>query len=435
MADGPCTSYAQIVTRWGTFSPTLSQVTTIPFMTSHTTDADPVIAKSTLKAGAYLEFTTVPTTVLSGTIASATAVNRSAGTLWQATFTGLGAACNGGVGCLLVDTTSGGNAWLLDAPAHSGDSYSLSTPLSPATVTAIGHPLGSVAAEKTVSAGDAFNILKFPTVNLVDLEPTTSTSNGGGAGVVAYRVNVLNPESSVSALGLGGNVMLSESFSSRMIESASSGGGWAENLSTDYAFTHELYNTSSEAAFWAQGQKGFPIIWGDAGGTFLVVGGSINANGNGLRLNNANIQQDTVLTGAGSGGIVSENLLIGGAYVGASNGLYCFGPCSIDYDNTHSTGNNVWGPGELLAAFGGFVRYRSDTPAVSTFLTLGGISVNPSGLGCSISPIDAGVPVIACNIALTPTNLDLAIGSGGFGGFAFGPGQNSGWDWIGKSTP
>jgi hypothetical protein len=394
-------------------------------------DADPVLAKPTLKSGAYLEFTTTPTVVMTGTVASASAVNRTAGTLWQATFTGLGATCAGGVGCLVVDATSNGNAWLLDSPAHSGDTYSLSAPLSPATTTAIGHPLGSITAESTISTGDAFTIYKFPAVNLVDLEPITDTSNGGGAGLVVYRTNVLNPESPVSAIGIGGNVMLAETYSSRMIETASSGGGWVENLSTDYAFSHELYNISTEAAFWVQGQKGFPIIWGDAGGTFLIVGGSINANGNGLRIHNANVQQDTVLVGAASGGMVSNNALFAGAYVGASNGLYCFGPCSIDYDNTHVSGNVVWGPGTMLSAFGGFIRYRSDTTAVNTFLTLGGISLNPANIGCSRSSLDAGTSVTSCNIAVTATNLDLAVGSGGFGGFAFTPSQN----WIGSNSP
>jgi hypothetical protein len=418
--DGPCKTYGSVVSRWGTTSPTIGQVTTMTWLSAQTSDSDPIVLAPTTTGGAYLELTTLPPVLLTGTLSGVVAVNRTVGTLWQATFATLGATCVS-ESCLFVDNTTGATAWLV--ANAGGDAYTLSAPLSPATTTAIGSFYGNIVAELSFANGDAFTVYGPPlSLDVVSAKPVVAASAGAIGGVLLHRVNIATHDGHIEPFEMGAGVLVTESLITRSLQTATTG-AWAANASTVWGFSHELYNVWATSSVWVEGQRGFTIIWADAGGTFLTVGGGINSGLN-VRLNNANLEQDTILLNGSHGGLVTENALLAGVYIGSGNALYCFGPCSIDFDNTHVSGNDIWGPGEFIVGGTGYLRWRSDTLAKNTFLQTGGMALSGFTSACANNN-EAGVAQISCGISVTPSNLDLAYVDGGFGGAAFLSGRGS----------
>jgi len=87
---GPLLTFGAIVARWGTLEPVLYQNTTITFLSSQTSNADPVILRPYL-AGAYLIVQGVigaSQQVATGTLSGVTAKNQATNTLFSATLNG-----------------------------------------------------------------------------------------------------------------------------------------------------------------------------------------------------------------------------------------------------------------------------------------------------------------------------------------------------------
>ena len=434
--DGPCATWASVISRWGTISPTLGQATLVTQLSGHTSASDPIIAKPVLVNGGYLEFTTVPNVVATGTMSGVVALNRSTQQQWQATFPGTGTSC---FPCLMQDNATGYVAWLWNYGGSSGVFNTLSL-LGAGSTTAIGHILGNAVPQGTLTNGDSFTVYnQFPAINYVDLEPTVASNNvgnTGGPGVVVYRSDVMGG-TTPAAVTFGQGTLFVESLISsgtkvRQFNNTNQAGGWVQNPDGFDGFTQEIYNSMLFGSVWVEGLRGFPIVYGDAGGTFLMMGGTIDVGIGSVRLSNVNFQQDVYLWDAPHGAFLFDNALLGGVFIANGSAVYCFGPCSVDYDITRGAGNVIWGTGIVqTGGKNGYVRYRSDTSAVSTFLQTGGLKLFDSTTGCSSS--DAATNVESCGIAVTPANLDLANTgvSTGFGGRAYVRGKGM----IMKETP
>ena len=422
----PCLTYnGSVAARWGTYSPVLPQVTIVTFHSAHNDATDPIIAHPATTNGAYLQFTTVLPVVATGTMSGVVALNRSTQAQWQATFPGTGTSC---FPCLMQDNTTGYVAWLWNYGGSSGVFNTLSL-LGAASTTAIGHILGNAVPQGTLTNGDSFTVYGAPlAINYVDLEPMNASNNVGNTGgpsLVVYRSGVWggNTPSSVT---FGQGTLFAESWIGtgtkvRQFNNVNQAGGWVQNPDGYDGFTQEIYNSMLFGSVWVEGLKGFPIVYGDAGGTFLMMGGTIDVGVGSVRLSNVNFQQDVYLWDAPHGAFLFDNALLGGVFIANGSAVYCFGPCSVDYDITRGAGNVVWGTGIVQTGHQGYVRYRSDTSAVNTFLQTGGMKLFDSTTGCSFI---AGTPAIVnCSVPLTPLALDGSAGSSGFGGLAYYPGK------------
>lgn len=422
--QGPCLTYAETAARWGTYSPRLRQITNLTFLSSQSTtvDSDPVYFHPYLENGAYVVIAGTPTVVSTGSLSGVVMQNRATQQLWQATF---GPSLSAGQ--FVVDSASAAEFWLY--ANAGGNAWKISEPLPIASVTVLGKPLGTTAAQLSISNSDSYSVLTFPSVNVTDVEPYCeqfAAAPFNACGVFIYNINVISPGGAGDAgLILGGQVALVDSISQRYITGGAPKGVPVRSATSGNSrYTQELYNAFSNLGILTLGTQTSQVNGADG---YAVIFGGILGGVSAYRLGNVALQQDVILGAASNGIFVSAaSSRLSGVYI--ESGMQLNSSVGILSITTDQLGNNatVWGPGALAMNGSGHIIYPAGVgQAVASMLFSGGLTLNGKTTACSSS--GAATDVISCGITLSAGNLDLANSgvSTGFGGNAFIPGGAS----------
>jgi len=409
-AAAPLLTYnGGVVKKWRTTSPTIQQNTVITFLSSHTDDSDPVVLKPTM-VNAVISIQGMlgaAQQIGAGSLAAVVAKNRSTPQLLQAN---LGTTL--APGTLLHNTTAGKNSWAWVYANVSGTTYTITQPLTPTTVPFGINDAASLSEVDTWATGDTFVAYKPVDVFIAKLDATiaefVATAGNFPQQIQTYHINVLSPN------GVGNNDMFL-------------GNGLT------------LLETKSDAVISEQGLADDNIwyrinVFVAQGFTSAVPGAaSINALGGAyisvipIEASSFTFDFDVIIAPGGPTGTAVLNSLysssaVGFMYIDAGTvgflGVWNF---NEGFDGS-ATPTTIWGPGAIDIIGTSRVFYGSRHNAVATFLNKGGMTLNAQ---TSVSGFDPSSGLWKPLLALTPANLDLAIGSGGFGGLAVNVGGSS----------
>ncbi|HLK37033.1 MAG TPA: hypothetical protein VKU41_09815 [Polyangiaceae bacterium] len=407
-ASQPCLSYGGVAQQWGTYSPRLRQNTTLTFLSSHTSNVDPVYLTPLLENGATV---TVQATlgsgqqVATGTLSGVVRKNRSSAQLLVATLPS-GAA----PGLLVANSTRSSRAWVY--ANAGGNNWSLSQPIT--------SPVAKMTApaENDVWAnGDAVILYRPIAIDLVEASPTVTDSGGSMAQfeMSFQHVTVLDPTGAgVDNLIVGsdGAVNFVESSIQRNV---TLGAGPA-------TVPPSFVNVDLAGSL----QMGLPPA--DALGTPIAIdAGQVRAPAGSLLVRGTRLDSD-VIVGVpclmAAGGFGNVFLDRGVTMTALEGSVGSTGPAWDDGDGDDDDGVEVlWGPGAVDVAGNARLEYPKGgvNPAQTVFQHKGGLTINGQASACTRDPSLLGGSW-KCGIALTPANLDKAISLGGFGGIASNPG-------------
>lgn len=383
----PLKSWAGLVAKWGTITPLITATTTITFLSSHTDNTDPVIARMFVARGGNVTIAGTPITVTNGVVlASTTAKNRAAGsnTLLQ---TNIGAT--GAVAQRVVNTTHASVAWVYKNVA--GNVFSLTQPLVGQTIGGTLFP----AEVDTTANGDSVNLQTLTNVNIVDIEPV---SVDGFGSFTLFQLQGFSPGGIGGALmtvrGLGCPINFQECSFQRVVNSDSGVGGLS------------LVNCIYQGGPWH-------------------IAGEILCNGGGVYpscIVSSFIGTDVIFDAdfiVGLQTTMEPRPNLGLVYLDANINLE-HGLCAL---GTQSYGSHViYGTaGKAITLQGStklFLQSGSFTAGITAPGMTGGITLN--AVTNASSHTNANNPdVINSNITTSVANLDAAQSTTGFGGTAF----------------
>jgi hypothetical protein len=391
----PVLNYARAASYWGTVSPVLRQNTRLIFLSSHTTNSDPVIFTPVHANGAWSSIESVPTVIATGLVlASVVAFSDVAGanSLLLADLGALAAP-----GQIVENTTAGKSSRAIVYKLVSGTTYSLSQPLG---LMAVGSNAGG-AQVNTWANGDTVNLLQPCAIDLVKYDPLLADSNVTfSSHGFLYQVDIFAPAggSPNAFVELGQWVRAYEGISHRRALFA----GRAQVGPSNGQGT-TLINFGCLA-----------FVGGGEGSPPFFSGGYVNTAG-GTQLACASFNNRFILAGATT--FYRAPLFI-------NSGMWIDGNIATYGDFQLNSGTIAGSAGRTINMLG---QSRLSIPAGSTFtatLTAPGIVTGVLLNGAATGNSFAG-GVINPGIATTPANLDAAAGVAGFGGLAFNLGGAS----------
>lgn len=434
--SGPLSHYYELVSRWGTTSPTLTSAMTRIFWVSGQSDnSDPIDATPYSNTGAadsgviFQGLAFEPVSLGSAaapllgtcTLTGVTVKNRVARTLTTAT-----AACVPDINKLVVNTTHPSAAW--SYTALGANTWNFSQPLTFSTDSLIGRD-----EVDTWATGDTISV--YEPVHL-------SMRNLGAYGfidIAVYHVKVFSPilNGSIGRLNTGpGLVYFAESrISVETMVGPAEGPGQLELDNVDCL----------ESAPHSQLDRG--RIWtsntdiGVSTSGVLVFGGIIQRESTAAGY----FYYDVILDFAHAGGWSLLSGAFGHVYLD-SGALLINRSSTIANEPYGNIAPNaiVWGSGSITVSANAELNYVSSTSTATPAQDMLNLSGGFSGLfigthcdvpGCAPSTrIDAhpcsldvrgGTGATRCGTALTPPMLDLPFADGGLGGFAFLPGDGA----------
>lgn len=404
-SGSPLKTWAELVARWGTYSPILNQNTTIKFLTSHSDNTDPVIFRPIIGKGSLVTIQgNTPTVITAGVILSGTTNKNYTVGSNSPLITNLGAT--GATAQLIRNNTHNSRAWAYKS--LGGNSFVITQPFVPQT------PGGTVFPTEvdTWSDGDSVDLLSLTNVNIVEISPTF-TDYAGNVSCCLYQLNIYTPGH--NEFGVLNSVAVQECQVSRImsIRTGSSVGS---------AATYFINCYIGQFAF--SGDNGGFIL---EGGAPTVVGGTLsNVTAVLAPLNTSQmiIDGDCIIGVGLVGGIAQSNLYQNmGIYFGTT---YLDAPIVLDgnskvsaseYNDGYpliygSSGNTIGlvGNAHLCLCFSLANFSQTFTaPGIVAGFTLNGFT---TAYSVSSGTLHSG-------IAITPANLDAAAGVSGFGGNAF----------------
>jgi hypothetical protein len=400
----PCTTYAEIVRRWGTTAPAFAQTVTVTFLSSQADNTDPVTASPSLSSGSNLLIEGVlgpAQQVTSGVLSAVAVKNRTTGHLLQATLPAGAAA-----GQLVINATHASRAWVY--ANAGGATWYLSQPLAPAA--SFPPPAVETPAEvDTWANGDAVSLYAPVNVDVAQASAAVDPNGSNTAGVVElYQLTVFDPAgpNRYDPFAFTSRVRVVESAVQRVSEgTALSGATVAPSFLND--------NVEADVA---------SDLGPAPGASLSVTGGQINSPAFGayVSMRGADLDGDIIL-GASTradliGGTYGEAFLDHGVVVSVLDGALSCTPDSGAYGSPV-----LWGPGTVDVAGTASMAYPAAAGrAQSTFIGGLALQLDSATTACSGTPATNGN--WHCGIALTAANLDLAAASGGFGGTAVQPG-------------
>ena len=394
---GPLLTFQELaVHRWGTYSPRLRQVTTRNWLSSHTSNSDPVYSLEYIENGAYL-VDTCPLgsaqTVGTGTIGSVTggAATRSGNAVLQATFT------IGGSPTLLA-------GMLVQNTMHA--SYSVLAKFVSGTTWKVQQPLAAVSIPYNVAVGvpnevtnwtnsDAVTVYQPVAINFAQLASSVTDPTSSSTFNAAHFVNHCNiyQPASTSPPAVLQNVQLSEMTSFRSVTISGNASVSAQVAGVNVLFANNLYSSSPVSGSF----EGGPTFIGGAfvGNTTTIGGATLDGDvafmgGTGIFLSGFNFI-NTVIVDTGS----RLNILAGGmGHVAVGN----------------YAASVLYGAGIGNLEGQARIDYPSGASAASADLLIATLQVNGQTKTCLGVP-SVTSPTLACNITLTNTNLDSNLGA------------------------
>jgi hypothetical protein len=432
--DGPCLTFGSVATRWGTYEPRLQQVTTISLLSAQQASANDLIYLDPKIEGAnvYLRLTGTRAQAATGTLGTVTAKSRSGNQLLQIVLAPSSGAI--AVNQLLVNTTHSGEAWIYSNV--SGNTWLVSQPLATASSTALPpNTIGNNAAEQdSFTAGDSYVTYTLPTAYLIDADPVMSSTDTATAPAAVYvddvTLGTLSPSTSLDITSIGAAVVLADVFSDRV--ATKTGRRTRTGPSTQFSVEREFYNCDLAYGAWNIGDP--ETIGYNQFATALFYGGILNSGSISVggvppaRWGYVSLNQDIIAVADDHG--FAE--MLGGQLndVYATGIIYVSGPTSViaQFNAFTDLGTGqLWGPGALYINGGGTVDYgrTPSTTAVATFLQTATHPLAYVAGSTACSSNSSAPATMNCGIPLTPTNMDAAEGSTGFGGYAFVPGYGA----------
>lgn len=395
---GPCSTYASIINRWGTASPTIAQSTRVTFLSN---DNEPpfYVTPAVTAAGSFFMTGTL-STVGSGTLSSATQRNRATGQLLSVN---LGQSVAPFVGLILKDVTKSVYAWI--DSSSSGTTAVLSQPF-----TSTAECIFVSSESDTVTGGDTFQIIQPSQVNVRSFNP-------------ALPINTLVP----SIQSCFENI-------------------WVPDLSGTPSTSSFDFNATTQATL----SRIDPTAYFRSEKVSLEAVYNFNDNWNGGA-------QASATASLNSANLIGGILYASESYSdqGSSNGMYILDGGIILHGFVLMTGGAlgdvyvksfldlvkefiqigqnvgpgvIWGPGELQVGPGVVLTMRTGLTATQAFQQTGGFFFgNFSNIGTACGIDVTGDPAVwHCGRTLTPAHIDGTIASGGFGGSAVDP-------WLGST--
>lgn len=422
----PCLTFNQIVGRWGTYSPRLQQQTIIEWLSSQSGSGDAVKLQPYIESGGQLIILGAATTAATVNINGAgfQAKSYSLNRELQANLTASGAE-----GQFLNNQTHASVAWAYKF--ISSNVFAVSQPLNPNTTPPSVFPIPEVDTWTNGGGGDSVKLQTFPLVDLVDLEPQSTTGQGVAPCVVA-GVTVMESNGVIGSDSFTVNsyVTLQSMRSLKVINVVTPNVGslaYADASAGIVVPATACINCALEGGMTVNGGS---IPYEGLGPVFQVVGGFIHSpvfgqgsNQGTTTLVSTNLDGDVIVAGGLIDGGTGAVFMQGGALglVDMQGVMSTAG--SVTTQGVYTGGNNhgqtVWGAGELIVA-SGQLNYNfggNSLTAVNTFLLSGGLGLGAGSTACSVG-VGPGPSTWNCGITLTPTALDAANGASGFGGLA-----------------
>ena len=168
----PFQTYAKLAATWGTVSPILAQNTTIHFLSSQTSNTDPVVFRPIIRGALVTLKGENPFLIVGGSLNSVVSKNTSAGANAQLTVQITGITL-GLTGAIIENTTVGktSRAWV---QASNSGVYTITQPVPLSTLGTPGS--GEVNTWANTDTVSVFNLVN---VDLLDIRPTIDLNNGG----------------------------------------------------------------------------------------------------------------------------------------------------------------------------------------------------------------------------------------------------------------
>ena len=404
---GPLASWQGLnVLKWGCRGspagcPRLRQNTTITFLSSHSSNADPVVFVPTLEAGAWAAIVgnlgTAQTTISSGVLANITAKNRSTPQLLQASVTngdgGTGLAPTGNVPQLIINTTHPSRAWT--NVVVTGSTYSITEPL---VAIAAGAYAGTATEVDTWANGDVVAVYNPVSVDLVRVAPLVGDNSGSFSnGVYLETLVAYDPGGATNDLvEIGRSVVATDVNFARSIA-----------LQATYSDGPISFSPTNAGwgciDCWVNGAiVGGPSPYGSP--MPAVFGGRETVNAYG-----AYVDYDAILANN------SSAYQVGNVFVISGKTLSFTGSSAI----TGVGSGTIWGTGTVNAA--GDCRVSYPAGASKAAATFTGVTLNANGQTKTCLEVPSSASAFAtCNTTLSAANLDTNLGA--TAGCLVGPG-------------
>lgn len=385
----PIRTYKELLTRWGGTNPILPQSTTVTFLNDQPDFSDPVVFEGQMINDGILTFTGQLTQVASGTFSSIVTKNRSTGQRWNVTDSSKSANFwTQWVGYLVNDTTA--NAWFwVDSDLGSSTAV-ITEPLAQGSLT------DSSPAFVTINSGDNYVIYKPTKIYLINFSPIS----------ISQYTSELSHLWIIGPSGLGGYDNTFTQTYTFMLES---------RCDTTYNQLLGLSGTGSTATnCWLGG--------GEIYSSAYVFGGSV-----GTEFDASTSGASLLLDGDVAIDAPFQNLQ-GIVIVGTA-----FWNGDMDIPNISNVGGGnaqlyvtshayygvaaLWGAGAINVHVGGDLGYSGT--AAAALLKLSGLTLDGDTTANAFN-LTVNPGIWNTGISLTAANLDAAIGSGGFGGIAYG---------------
>lgn len=396
-SGSPFKTWAQLVSTWGTVSPTLAQNTTITFLSTQPDNTDPIVFRPLVRSGAVVSIQgTAPTVVATVVLASTTAKNRATPQLLQ---TQLGAS--GAVGLLLNNTTHASRAWAYKL--ISGTTFAITQPLTATSVPDSSNP----TEVDTWANGDSVQILRPVGLNIVEVNPIVADFNASANnGVILYQFQITNPTGNLQNAFIGGSVALQEVSSLKLLVGKPVGPLAGPSV-------QQFVNVFSEVG-----------ATGDfAGGAWQMIGGALAGNGATFSGTSLLLDGDVIVGSNGAELNTNNSAGINLGLVALDGGVLDVIGSEVQVTTALYGSTVIWGSGTLRVDGMTNLRYGGASTAVATFVLTGGLKLNNDTTANSL--IVGSPNVYNGGISLTAAHLDAAAGAAGFGGFAvrFGGGS------------
>jgi hypothetical protein len=397
-ASTPVKTWAQVILRFGTYSPLLNQNTTFIFLSNHTDNSDPVIFTPYLGGnginvvitGVLNSSNQVSTGAFSGLIAK----NRNTGTLLTTTLTNAPVS-----GWFVHDTTNDGYCWVYKNP--SSNVAVLSQPME-SSVSAIG--IGN-AFPSEINNTDGYDIyIAYEPVH-VNITQITTQSSASEESYTAGRVIIQNLVIFDPGSDDNDSVIL---------------GNYVALVETRIDRYSVIYQTELSSEL--------PILncfIGNAviSATALLQGGILGRAYDAVAVEITQgfypqLDADIILA---YDLVALCNLYVGYYYIEQGANLFAYPTSKIECIDSYVDGYGaVWGPGNINVE--SIYRYNNpiDNTAVGYFKNTGGITINSKSTAYSFDP--SGNGIWRNRIPITPAQLDASLSSGGFAGTASIPG-------------
>ena len=395
-SGAPLKTKAELARRWGTWSPEITNPTTVTFLSADTNNLDPWLGTPTYVNGGSLLLTApLPAPSFTGTLNVVTAKNTGAGsTALQSTFTATTGAI--ATGMLLVNTTRGNSRAFVQLDTGGGN-WQLSQPMTP--YVASGRGFYTSSEVDTWTNGDAINGYALTEVQIAQLGGQTTEAQAGlnGPSLIVTNLAVRDGDYNVLTSDLRTYQLVCECEIKRSFATLDAGGLGQLSFFANCAFhggQSVFISTTLIAGYCgttiAAGEVAF--LGGSASGSLMIV------------------ESDCIF-----GGSVAEfaSVAFSGNVCISSQASGTSGQCQIQNATVYGGGAFAVEEGQLI--------YTGQT-AVATF-RVASFQIGRNASTTAYSIATAGGASALHQLAMTPAALDAAAGAAGFGGYAFLPGQ------------